>query len=308
VRDLDFDGRDEAVLSAGERKAYVRPRGGGHLYELDMLEAGFNPLASMTRRFEDYHREVRTAPAPGEAVKTIHDRRPVKDATVKEGLIYDRVRRASAVDHFFGPGTDLAGLEKASFPEAGDFDAGDYLVKEAGPGAQLTLTRLGTVRQGEKVVPLNMEKRFSLDTDAGAVRIAYRLLADARLDASFGAEFNFAMLSGTSDDRFYFDEADKPIGPLGLSRAFDGIGFLGLADTWQGVRIEMEFDPPASLFVLPVKTVSQSEGGFELLYQQSCVIPWWTVRLKAGRAFEPGVLVRCRHAGTPEAGEGEGAP
>jgi len=42
---------------------------------------------------------------------------------------------------------------------------------------------------------------------------------------------------------------------------------------------------PAQVIVSPVKTVSQSEGGFEAVYQSSCVVLQWPLKLAVGEAF-----------------------
>jgi len=292
VRDFDFDGRPEAILADGPLKGYVRPHAGGHLFELDLLDAGFNACASMTRRFEDYHEDV-DAPEGGEGLRTIHDKRPTKGKGVKEGLAYDGYNRESAVDHFFGPGTDLEGIDKGTYPEAGDFHSGDYGLRETGDGARLLLSRIGTVKVGEAVVPVSIAKEFSILSGGGGLRIAYTLGVDARLGATFGVEFNFSMLSGSTDDRYFYGPDGGLIGPLGLETVLNKRSFLGLTDRWQKLRIEIHVRPEASFFLLPVKTVSQSEAGFELLYQQSCVIPWWPLDLKAGERFEPVIEIRC---------------
>ncbi|MCU0723725.1 MAG: DUF1926 domain-containing protein, partial [Planctomycetes bacterium] len=70
---------------------------------------------------------------------------------------------------------------------------------------------------------------------------------------------------------------------------------IGLVDEWQGVWIELAFEPAAArVLLLPVETVSQSEAGYELLYQQSCVVPCWNLNLKAGETFRPSVTVSFR--------------
>ena len=53
---------------------------------------------------------------------------------------------------------------------------------------------------------------------------------------------------------------------------------LGLADEWLGVRVQLVSDEIAGFWTYPVETVSQSEGGFELVHQEVCVIPHWFVK------------------------------
>jgi alpha-amylase len=52
---------------------------------------------------------------------------------------------------------------------------------------------------------------------------------------------------------------------------------LGLTDEWLGIDIGLEFNRPTQLWTYPIETVSQSEGGFELVHQAVCVQPHWHV-------------------------------
>ncbi|MHC5040472.1 MAG: alpha-amylase/4-alpha-glucanotransferase domain-containing protein [Planctomycetota bacterium] len=294
LADVDFDGLEEVILSSGNLKAYLRPHDGGHLYELDLLAAEFNPLASMSRRFEDYHREVGEGTAGDDAVQTIHGKRPTKGKGVRERIAYDAYARESAVDHFFGSGTTLEGLQSATYPEIGDFHTGDFVLgsEPAAGKAEVTLRRRGRVRTPEAAVPVTLEKRIGI-VAKDRLRLAYALKGEGDLTTAFGVEFNFAMLSGTSPDRYYYDEKGEKLGPLGFSGILEKVTFLGLIDEWQDVRLELALTPAASVYLLPVETVSQSESGFELLYQQSCVIPWWPVARKTGESFKAAIEIRC---------------
>ena len=296
VRDLDFDGCEEVLLSGETLKAYLRPHRGGHVYEVDLLKTGFNPLATMTRRFEDYHREVEDPAAGAGEIKTIHDKRPTKGKGVKERIVYDAYAREAAVDHFFGPGATAESLVMGRAPETGDFLSGEYAVRETGDIGRATalLARRGRVKAKGKDVPVSLEKRVEIAGRGDTLRVAYAITPDDALESAFGSEYNFAMLSGSTTDRFYYIPGGEKLGPLGLVKELGETRAIGLVDEWQGVWIELAFEPAARLFLLPVETVSQSEAGYELLYQQSCVVPWWPLNLKPGEAFRPTVTVKFR--------------
>ena len=57
--DYNFDGRPEVRLASNRLVALVSPSHGGHLYELDVRSICHNLLATLTRREEAYHEEVR---------------------------------------------------------------------------------------------------------------------------------------------------------------------------------------------------------------------------------------------------------
>ena len=48
-----------------------------------------------------------------------------------------------------------------------------------------------------------------------------------------------------------------------------------MKDEWLNVALTLRASVPAQVLVAPVKTVSQSEGGFEAVHQSVCVVPHW---------------------------------
>ena len=52
---------------------------------------------------------------------------------------------------------------------------------------------------------------------------------------------------------------------------------LGLIDEWLGIDVGLTFSQPSGLWTFPIETVSQSEGGFELVHQSVCVLPHWLI-------------------------------
>ena len=53
---------------------------------------------------------------------------------------------------------------------------------------------------------------------------------------------------------------------------------LGLVDRWLGIDVHWSADQSTHVWTFPIETVSQSEGGFELVHQSVVVQPHWHVR------------------------------
>jgi alpha-amylase len=49
-------------------------------------------------------------------------------------------------------------------------------------------------------------------------------------------------------------------------------------DQWLGIGLDLKVDRPTSFWTFPIETVSQSEGGFELVHQSVVVHPHWLVQ------------------------------
>ena len=60
---------------------------------------------------------------------------------------------------------------------------------------------------------------------------------------------------------------------------------FGLIDDWQQIDITHAFSPPAHIWTFPLETVSQSEGGFESVYQASVVLARWAVDLASAEPW-----------------------
>ena len=63
---------------------------------------------------------------------------------------------------------------------------------------------------------------------------------------------------------------------LGETGPDDATG-LNLCDEWLGIDVGLKMSRPTHFWTFPVETVSQSEGGFELVHQSTVVQPHWFV-------------------------------
>jgi alpha-amylase len=94
-------------------------------------------------------------------------------------------------------------------------------------------------------------------------------------------ELNFAGLPAGADDRYFRDLKQKCLGQLGNRLDLHDTKGLGLVDEWLGIDVGLHFSRPTNLWAFPIETVSQSEGGFELVHQSVAVLPHWPVTADA---------------------------
>jgi 4-alpha-glucanotransferase len=275
--DYNLDGRQEVRLANNRVTALVSPAEGGQLYELDAKAICHNLLASLARRPEAYHRAVLRGPSQnGDGAASIHDRVVFKQEGLDQRLGYDRWQRNSLIDHFFAVDVDPNEVAAGRAEEQGDFVHGVYDVKlRRNDGrVQLQLIREGNV-QGRK---LKLTKGITLNTGDATLEIAYLLEnLPADIGLHLAPEFNFAGLPSGADDRYFLGSDNQRLGQLGHQLDLQGMTHLGLVDEWLGIGVHLSFDQPASIWTYPVDTVSQSEGGFELVHQSVAVLPHWVV-------------------------------
>ena len=85
---------------------------------------------------------------------------------------------------------------------------------------------------------------------------------------------------GANPDAYYrVDDEESRHDAAGESAAGVHVAF---GNRYQGVEIERAVNPPAPAQWYPVETVSNSEAGFEKVYQGSCLIFRWPLELAAG--------------------------
>jgi len=94
----------------------------------------------------------------------------------------------------------------------------------------------------------------------------------------FAVELNLAGLPSGADDRYFHNLDGQRLGQLGSRLDLKGIQKIGLTDEWLGIDVQLTANRPTDLWSFPIETVSQSEGGFELVHQSVCLHPHWQVR------------------------------
>jgi alpha-amylase len=281
VDDYNFDARQEIRLANDRLIGLIAPAAGGMLYELDVRSICHNLLATLARRPEAYHKKIAAGADQGNGhVASIHDRVVFKQAGLDQRLQYDRWSPKSLLDHFYDVGTNLHSVSRGEATEHGDFVQGVYesRVRRSGDRVQVQLTRLGHVAGHD----VRITKGVTLAAGSSTLEIAYVLEnLPPDLAIHFAVALNFAGLPSGADDRFFHDGHGNRLGQLGRQLDLTDAQSLNLVDEWLGIDVGLSFSRPTHLWTFPVETVSQSEGGFELVHQSVCVQPHWLVKADA---------------------------
>jgi hypothetical protein len=290
--DFDRDGQDEFMLNSELVNLFVDPAEGGRIVELDWKPRSFNLTNTLTRRHEVYHEKIlrMVKDSPGAAseggAKTIHERVTVKEEGLQYHLFYDWYTRGSLLDHFMGSGVDLAGFMRSEYYEAGDFVLGGYGAKQrkTSEEAVLVLERDGNAAG----LGVRLKKELALRRASPEIAIRYEIknLSEEELNTSFGTEFNVSLLAGNAHDRYY-DIPGHVLDKRNLASTGEtnNVSTVRLVDEWLKLTFTLGFSQPAMLWRAPVETVSQSEAGFERVYQSSMVMPIWRISLGPGATW-----------------------
>ncbi len=274
--DIDADGYDEAVITTGDLSIFISPEAGGSVQELDFRPREVNLSDTLTRWEEGYHFKLIEAVAGGkvetEETSSIHDIVRVKEEGLEKYLKYDHVKRASFVDRFIGGGETFDSYFDNIYTELGDFNNSAYkLVSSRG---SVLLSRDGLVGEAgvtvkKEITPLG---RNSFAVDYTLTHSGGELPEGLR----FGVEINMILPCCDGPACFYqaSPEASIAEGSIGLSSRGEAgsLERISLVDTYTGLIASIEPQGQASLWRHPIHTVSLSEGGFEKIFQGSCLL------------------------------------
>jgi alpha-amylase len=230
------------------------------------------------------------------------DRVVLKSEGLDAALVYDRHPRKALVDHFFPLEVSLEDMKLCRDVERGDFATGTYLarVHRSADQVSVVMERPG-LADGH---PIQMRKVISLEAGSGTLEIRYQL-DDLPPDVPllFAVEINLASMAGHAPDRYYADARGRPLGMLDQTLALLDAEGITLTDEWLDLSVDLHWSHPAGLWCFPIETVSQSEGGFEGVYQSSAILPRWEVRGDANRRWELTLRWALSRFSEPEAQE-----
>jgi alpha-amylase len=199
-----------------------------------------------------------------------------KQEGLEERLQYDSYSRKSLLDHFYDDDISQEAIAQNQALQRGDFLTGPYeaRLRRNPDRVQVQLSRSGNAWG----IPLRITKGVTLEAGSSALEIAY-LIEGLPQDRPlhFSVEFNFAGLPAGADDRYFYTGDHQRLGQLGTQLNLIEAQELNLVDEWLGIDIGLAFNRPTSFWTYPIETVSQSEGGFELVHQSVCVQPHWHI-------------------------------
>jgi alpha-amylase len=115
-----------------------------------------------------------------------------------------------------------------------------------------------------------------------------------RLNA--GLEMVFNLLAPDAPDRYF--EWSGARQPLRWSGTVPG-GELRMVDEWQNVAMGLSAAGAREIWIAPIETVTESEEGFERVYQGSQVLPIWPLELSPGALWTGRFTLRVGLARAP---------
>jgi len=306
--DFDADGREEIEIVSPQFAAVIKPSGGGTIEVLDFRPSAMTLINSLQRREEAYHSRLKHATQTADGAVSIHNQTLAKEAGLEKHLKYDRWPRTIFRLLLFANGKTHADFEALRLEENADFAGGDYQIEEATPQvASLTMEAplQRATADGKVAETLRAVKTLKFDVAEDGFSVSCRLdLSRTGLAANpaepvaplfflVGLEAVVNLLAPNVPDRYFeFAGIRKP---LEWSGAVEGSS-LSVTDEWQNVTVEMEARGANQLWVAPIETVSESEEGFERVYQGSQIVGVWAVDFGSSEKWSSETILRVKAA------------
>jgi 4-alpha-glucanotransferase len=297
--DYDADGASEILFSAPEFQALLKLSDGATLAFFDFRPARATLINSIIRRPEAYHSRLReaahAAPSTGGAI-SIHDQVLVKEPNLEKYLRYDRYPRHAFRLFLFDPARTQADYEELRLNEVAAAASGSYLLHASSANyadLQFSCELPECALEGGQIPRLSVTKLFLFGPTPQGCEVSCDLsiLLSAPLPRplAVGLESVINFLAPTEPDRFF----ETPTGPQCLR--FSGVlpaPLLRVEDGWQKVRVTLHAPGSKEFWVAPIETVSESEGGFERVYQGSQVLSLWRPDFTQHTSFSARLLWR----------------
>ena len=300
--DTDLDGVDEILITLPGQLAVVDPGEGGGIGTWDIRAVRHALTAVMRRRPEAYHARLVAAESKsaedrpdgqagaagdtGGAVATIHDIVRSREPGLAARLHYDVYERRSGLVHLFAPGTTPQTFADGAATEIGDAVDGAYEV--APPGLDPDGFVLGRdVAVGESGDVVRVEKRFRFGADRARPTLDLEITVANRSDGGvrfdLGVEWALTMLGGGGNPVAYYRLGDTVTTHDSTGQG-DDVETVVSGNSYVGIELTTSVEPAARAWWSPIETISNSEYGFERVYQGSALVFVWPLGLAPGEA------------------------
>lgn len=269
--DIDCDHYYEIILSNKHLIAVVKPNHGAGLLELSHRKSRLNLRNVLARREEAYHKKPniknQISNTEKAEIPSIHDIN--KDPLQTGPIVYDNCNRLAFCDLIWPVNTNPFDCRKTANVTV-LFDMPYNIAKLNKNHVILHAKQNG----------IFIEKSYHMENEP-KLTVEYMIKWDELLKTplNFGTALNLTLLAGHDDKRYYLmPNGERQM--MDTSRGPEKLNTLTLVDEYFGFKLNIIADSDMNIWRYPINTVSQSESGFDLLYQGSCII--WSAVVPAG--------------------------
>lgn len=281
--DFDLDGQDEILIRQSISGMTLHPADGATVSSLRFQPANVELVNSLMRRPEVYHelvrKQVSSKQSPREGPASIHDQVLSKESHLDALLRYDRYARHAFRTYVFPSAKNWEDFELLRLGENATLAQGAWKATPSkAPTAAIEFRSTAEIRLNDCMMRIDALKTLTSKVSGSDWQIECR--SSLNTDRScptgmaLGLELVLNLLAPDAHDRYFL--AKDVHRPLEFRGEIDS-GKLTIVDEWQRVMITLETRPQACWWIVPIETISQSELGFERVYQGSAILAVWKI-------------------------------
>jgi len=300
VRDLDLDGRDELRLATAGQVVTIKLDEGAGIGSWDLRAARHALAGVLRRRPEAYHEALREHEAAASnaggaelsGAASIHERVQVKERGLADRLVYDDYERRSGLIRILPIDATPESWGAGGRDDLADLATGPFGLSRTTQDGTHVLTRHGSVTVEGLEVAIAAETRIRLGVGRLDPTLDWSTTLENRgaapLTARIGVEWAITMLGGGGNPQAWWSVKGVR-SSHDSAGATSGVTELEQGNDWLGVRVKMTVGKPADAWHAPIETVSNSEAGFERVYQGSALLLSWPITIPAGGRWSASV-------------------
>jgi hypothetical protein len=249
---------------------------GGSIIEWDLYPSATNLVDTLARRPEAEHEDLRRAEKAGKVItgkaadsKSIHEGVRAKERGLSKLLEYDPARRAFFQDSF-----------KVGKDEPVNLAPLNYTLSPQREARTVSLTLEPPARSLASLPGFGLRKDIRIADEGVAAGVRYRLRNDGEetIELSFTSTSNIGLLTEQDPgDTITIGTKKTTAGkPLDVKNAAE----VAVHSGTRHFDLTLAIDPPALVSTKPIYAISNSENGFERIYQQLEVSMTWDVEIE----------------------------
>jgi hypothetical protein len=278
----NFD--DSIIVNTRFLGLTVKPLLGGSVTNLDFKPVAVNVTDVLGRRYESYHKDIvnlqkKKLRRNKKEITSIHEFLSVKERGLEDLLVYDRYPKSSFLDYFLHDKTTIDSFKKQEFVELAKFACHPYRWKAISNNdiISLVLSQKSFLKNSDgEASRVSLRKSFLINSHKTNLSVDYDLEFEKSQRSSseprFATEINLGSLADMEFER-NFGRQPKVLNVRTMEFLYPKIG----------ISLGLDFSDNANVWLLPIKSVSKSESGFESNLQGISVIPNFVLEEKKSK-------------------------
>src|SRR3954471_3091395 len=295
--DYDLDGIAEVALGTVGQTVIVDIAEGAGIGSWDLRTTHLALASVLRRRPERYHDQIMEA-AHNEPIEELADpgvaTPPLSEADARDlssVIVYDDHERRSG----------LVRMLDREGEQLGEFDRAPWILDQAEQSWLSASRSVDGLRVRKEVGVAGGRHDGEL-----RLKVAVENIGAEAFDGSLELEWNLNLLGGGANPAAFYRSGETEWRHDSAASVGTGAD-LTFGNSFEGVEISLTAEPSGSADWTPVETVSNSEAGFERVYQGSCLIQRWPLSLARGQSTTYTTACRFRQARNDGAASRSGA-